>query len=96
VDSLLEKIDLDDIYCIRGADDYIEIMFESSKTLVHSSLTRFYEKLPKNKFVRVHRSSIVNIDKISKYDSYVLELGSHLVRVSRSYKNDLTNKLNIL
>ncbi len=96
VDSLLEKITLDEIYCIRGADDYIEIIFESSKTLVHSSLTRFYEKLPKSKFVRVHRSSIVNVDKISKYDANTLELGKHLVRVSRSYKSDLNNKLNIL
>ena len=94
--SLLKKLDLDDIYCIRGADDYIEIIFESSKTLTHSSLTRFYEKLPKNKFVRVHRSSIVNIDKISKYDAHILELGKHLVRVSRSYKSDLNSKLNIL
>jgi two-component system LytT family response regulator len=96
IDSLLKKIDLADIYCIRGADDYIEIIFESSKTLVHSSLNKFYESLPKNKFIRVHRSSIVNIDKITKYDSHVLEVGSHLVRVSRTYKQDLINKLNIL
>jgi len=96
VDSLLKKIDLADVFCIRGADDYIEIIFESSKTLVHSSLNKFYERLPKNKFVRVHRSSIVNIDKISKYDAHVLEVGDHLVRVSRTYKKDLINKLNIL
>lgn len=94
--SLLEKINTNDIYCVRAADDYIDIIFSNSKMLVHSTLGEFLKKLPSSDFMQVHRSSVVNLNKIDKVDQNTIELGKELVTVSKTYKSRLLERLNIL
>ncbi|MFM7856085.1 MAG: LytTR family transcriptional regulator DNA-binding domain-containing protein [Flammeovirgaceae bacterium] len=53
------------------------------------------EKLPKNKFIKVHRSFIVNIKKISTIDSTNLVIGSRTIPISDGYKKQLIEAIKI-
>lgn len=62
----LLKIMLDDILYIEGLKDYVKIWLanETRPLLTHTSLKKLEEELPKNKFMRVHRSYIIALDRI--------------------------------
>lgn len=91
-----EKITLEDIQVIRGADDYVEIYTNERKLLAKSSMGKILEKLPSSQFMRVHRSSIINLEKIEKIDGHSLVIGNHNVIVSKTYLSPLLEKLNVL
>ena len=66
---------------------------EDSASLVLSTMKAFENELPKNKFVRVHKSYIVNIDKINRFNSKFAEIGPTKIPLSRNKKEDLTKAL---
>ena len=62
----LRPIDLDRIVSVVGADDYAEITTLDGKHLVSMTLAEFEETLDPARFVRVHRSHIVNLDFVDR------------------------------
>ena len=58
------KIDMDYIIYIEGAGNYITIVMDGSKKMIYKSLNAMQEILPRDKFMRVHKSYIVAISKI--------------------------------
>ena len=56
--------------------------------MVYSSMTSILEKLT-TKFIRVHRSHIVNIDKIEKIHGNYIEINGKQIKVSKTYKMEL-------
>jgi hypothetical protein len=62
----LRPIDLDRIVCISGADDYAELSTLDGKRLVAMTLAEFEATLDPIRFVRVHRSHIVNLDYVER------------------------------
>jgi len=64
-DFSLIKVAVADIIYIEALDDYLKIYIQDQKTLVaRMTMKTILEKLPANKFIRVHRSFIVAIDRI--------------------------------
>lgn len=62
----LHPLDSGHIICITGADDYAELSTVDGKRLVTMTLAEFEERLDPGRFVRVHRSRIVNLDHVAK------------------------------
>lgn len=94
-------IDYEDIIFIEAQDDYVRLVTAKGKFLKKRTMKFYEDKLPSSEFVRIHRSSIVRIDKIEKLEKYdkdnyklVLKDGSKL-SVSRSGYNSLKSSLNI-
>ena len=54
-----------------------------------SSLTSFEKRLPANKFLRIHKSYVINLDKIDNISSTSVEIESEFIPVSRNKKADL-------
>jgi two-component system LytT family response regulator len=50
--------------------------------------------LPPSKFIRVHRSYIVNIDKVTKFTGNEIEIGDKLIPVSAKYRESVEKELN--
>lgn len=96
VDSLLLKIDINDILWIEAFGDYIKIQVEEKIYTVYSTLKKTIEKLPKKKFIRVHRSFVVNISRITNIDPNNLEINKKIIPISASYKDELLTMINIL
>ena len=71
IDRRLIKIDIPSIYLVEAKGDYILIKTEDKNYTVHSTLKKIEEKLPDSLFLKIHRSYIINVDKIIDIDSIV-------------------------
>jgi len=89
-DRSLQKVMLNDILFVVGMKDYV--MFHLSSTdkpvISHITMKAVEEMLPSSIFMRVHRSYIINLEKIdSIYPGNDLEIGKVLIHVSDAYKD---------
>ncbi|MEN8913105.1 MAG: LytTR family DNA-binding domain-containing protein [Polaribacter sp.] len=96
IDRRLIKIDLLRIYLIEAKGDYIHIKTEDQNYIVHSTLKKIEEKLPKELFLKVHRSFIINIKKIIDIEDNSVLIQKHIVPVSRSNRPKLMKRLDLL
>ena len=96
VNSSLVRIDLEDILFIEAKGDYVLFKTKEKGYIVHSTIKAIEEKLDDNKFVRVHRSYIVNITKIVDIEENNLLIEKLVIPISRSQKSNLLSKLNTL
>lgn len=95
-DYKLVQIKLDNILYIEGLKDYIKIHLEGEARPILSlaSMKSMEEKLPANRFIRVHRSFIVQKQKIRLIDKNRIVFGKDYVPISDSYKQDIQNYIN--
>lgn len=96
VEYTLVKILFSDILFIEGLKDYIKIHLASSAkpVLTKMSLKAMEEKLPNDKFIRIHKSYIVAADKITVIKRDLINIGAHEIPVSDFYKENLTKITN--
>ena len=92
-DYKLMHIKYDDIIYIEGLKDYIKIYTETSQKPILSlrSMKVMEEKLPTSKFIRIHRSYIINQSKITVIDRGRIAFGDKFLPISESYKPMLQN-----
>lgn len=95
-DYKLVQIPLDKIRYIEGLKDYVKIHLEDESRPVLSlvSLRALEERLPASRFLRVHRSFIVQKSKITIIDKGRIVFGKDYIPVSESYKQELQNYVN--
>ena len=96
VDSLLLQLDLGAVLWVEAFGDYIKIHTVDKTHTIYSTLKKLGDKLDKKKFVRVHRSYIVNISKITNIDPHNLEINKKIIPISETYKDELLNKISVL
>lgn len=96
LDSLLHKLNVDDILWVEAFGDYIKIQTNDKVHTVYSSIKKIEEKLSAKKFVRVHRSFIVNVSQISNVSVSNLEINKRIIPISETYKDHLLQRLSIL
>jgi DNA-binding LytR/AlgR family response regulator len=88
------KVYITKIRWIEAFGDYIKIITEEESHLVLSTMKAFESELPKGRFLRVHKSFIVNVDKVERFNSKFAEIGNTKIPLSRNKKEDLANMLN--
>lgn len=95
VDRENVKLKLNDILYVESMADYIRIITNDRKYTVLCSMKSIASKLPENSFARIHRSTIVNTNKISSYDSSSLLIGDKEFSISRRGKSELSKVLSL-
>ncbi|NRA93314.1 MAG: response regulator transcription factor [Psychroserpens sp.] len=96
IDRRLIKIDISSIYLVEARGDYINIKAEKQNFTVHSTLKKIEEKLPRDLFLKVHRSYIINVKKIIDIEDNSVLIKKDVVPVSRSNRPELMRRLNLL
>lgn len=96
IDRRLVKIAMDSIYLIEAKGDYVLIKTEEKNYTVHSTMKKVEDKLPVKKFLKVHRSFIINILKIVDIEDNSVLIKRDVIPVSRSKKPILLQRLNLL
>lgn len=96
--SRLVKVRTVDIYFVEALKDYVIIHSKTGKYTVHSTMKDISDKLSSNEFLRVHRSYIVRIDKISAIEqsNLVIEDDKRVIPIGGSYKDDLVSRLKFI
>ena len=88
VEHQLVRIALDDILYIEGLKDYVKVQLRNEKAVLSlTSLKALEEKLSSRRFMRVHRSFIVALDKITAMTKSSLQIGKMKIAVGDQYKN---------
>ncbi len=97
-DGALTKIRFDEILWVQALVDYVQFVTTSGKKLtVHATMKSVENHLNDTRFVRAHRSYIVNIDKIDRVEEGVmLVIGKQVVPMSEQYKSAVLEGLNLL
>lgn len=96
--SRLVKLNNTDIYYIEALKDYVVINTTSTRFTIHSTMRDIEEKMPSDQFIRIHRSYIVRLDKISQieYPNIILEDTKKSIPIGGSYKDELYKRINLV
>ena len=92
-DYKLYKINFDDIHYIEGQHEYVSFYTKDKRVTALYSLKALEDQLPRDKFIRVHKSYIVNIDHISEIEQVSLTVAGHKVPIGGSYRDSLLERL---
>jgi DNA-binding LytR/AlgR family response regulator len=93
-DRQIVKIFLSEILFIEGLKEYITIHTLSKKVITLQNLKRMEEVLPKNRFVRVHKSFIIAIDKIDTVSKNRINIKNNYIPVGDTFKDSFFSLLN--
>jgi DNA-binding LytR/AlgR family response regulator len=94
-DSKLQKIMLQQILYIEAEKDFSTIFYDDKKLLAGMHLKMIEAMLPPDQFLRVHRSYIINLSKISSITGNMLELNRKEIPIGANYKDELMKRLGI-
>ncbi|RZS96214.1 LytR/AlgR family response regulator transcription factor [Cecembia calidifontis] len=95
VEYQLVKVMLQDITHVEAYKDYVKVYLKDKKNplLSLTSMKNMEELLPKEKFMRVHRSFIINLDHIDSVARNIIHIGEHQITISDNYKDVFANFL---
>lgn len=96
VEYALVKVIIKDIAFVEGMKDYVKIFTTqlAKPIITKSTLKSIEEKLPSTGFMRVHKSFIVNLDKIETIRNHQITIGAKEIPVSESNLDELLRQLN--
>ena len=96
-ESRLVKINMDELLYVEALADYVTLFTSDNNSyIVHSTMKGFQSKLPVDKFMRVHRSYIVNVDKVGSIEQLFVVINDKHLPIGASYKEDFMKRLNFL
>lgn len=99
-ESKLVRVRYDEIIWIEALENYVVISTMKDKFVIHFTMKAIESKLPENKFSRVHRSYIVNKDKIKEIadNSLLMDVEDKAVSIpiGKSYREKLMNDINLM
>ncbi len=83
------RVRADDILYVKSGDDYLSVVTADQTYTFYERLKNFLAKLPDQKFHQCHRSYIVNIEKVNRYEKSHLIIEKTGIPVSNSYKKTI-------
>ena len=99
-DKKLVRVDFDDVVFIEGLKDYVIIRNDETRVITLQTMKSLEAKLPPSKFRRVHRSYIVNLEKVEAVEGNSLEVTvkgqKKLVAIGKNYRESLLEHINSL
>ncbi|ALI98855.1 LytR/AlgR family response regulator transcription factor [Rufibacter tibetensis] len=88
-----ERVNLRQLLYIEADDNYLTFHEPQRRILSRMTLSEAQEKLPGNRFVKVHRSYLVAMDKIEKIERHQVTLGGKAIPVSSAFRDNLLQRL---
>jgi two-component system LytT family response regulator len=84
----IQKIELDDILYIEGLKDYISIFTKNERIITLQNMKKMEETLPKDQFIRVHKSYIIALDKIESIERSRISICSKIIPIGDTYRDE--------
>lgn len=94
--GILKRITADEILYLEAMGDYVKVFTPQKFHIVHATLKSIEDKLPSLKFMRVHRSYIVALNKIDYIEEGVISINGTAIPVADAYRTALNSRLNLL
>ncbi len=87
------KVDLQDIHYIKGMADYVTLILKDKKIHTLENLKHYEKTLPSKRFMRIHKSYIISIDKIEFIERARVVLLGDYIPVSDTYKKAFLKRI---
>ena len=94
--TYLKKVVLDDLCFLKAEGNYVELHVGDRRFVVRSSMREMLEKLPVNRFIRVHKSFAINIQKVEAINNLTVVVGDEVIPMGRNFRETLLNHLNTI
>ncbi|HRG27916.1 MAG TPA: LytTR family DNA-binding domain-containing protein [Chitinophagales bacterium] len=91
----LIKVNFDEIFYFESFRDYITIHTTSDKIMTLQSLRSFEESLPSDKFLRIHKSHLIAIDKITAIENNRILINNTFLPIGEVYREQVFTRLQL-
>ncbi|MCK5637803.1 MAG: LytTR family transcriptional regulator [Flavobacteriaceae bacterium] len=91
----IQKIMVKEIIYVESMGDYIRFFLDDKKVVVLLALSKIIKLLPKENFVQIHRSYIINLEKINFIQNNIISIGQYQLPISKSRKKELMEIINL-
>ena len=92
-ENRLEKVFFNDILFVEGQGDYLRINTPEKRIMTLQKFSKLLSILPDDRFVRVHKSWLVSLDKIDSISRHRIRIGETYIPVSESHRKDFYSRL---
>ena len=92
-DKRIYQIDLDEIYFIEACGDYTSVYYADKKLVTHETIKNWGVKLKGFSFQKIHRSIIINLQKIDHIEGNLVIIGKNKLSISEAYRDSLITEL---
>lgn len=93
VDKKMMKINIEEILFVEGMKEYIKVVTPDKTYITHKSLTSLSEELPNEKFLRIHKSYVIALNKVKSIEGNRIQILSYTIPIGRNYSKDVKNKI---
>jgi DNA-binding LytR/AlgR family response regulator len=93
VDKKMMKINIEEILFIEGMKEYIKVVTPDKTYITHKSLTSQSEELPADRFMRIHKSYTIALDKVKSIEGNRIQILNHTIPIGRNYSKDVKIKI---
>lgn len=93
VDKKMMKINIEEILFVEGMKEYIKIVTPDKTYITHKSLTSLSEELPNDKFLRIHKSYVIALNKVKSIEGNRIQILSFTIPIGRNYSKEVKNKI---
>lgn len=93
-DRQMVKVFLKDILYIESLRDYVRVKTAANQIVTYQKISFLEQKLPEKEFVRIHRSFIVAVNKVSSFTFNAVKIGDIEIPLGRNYKQNAIKTLN--
>ncbi|HEY1023887.1 MAG TPA: LytTR family DNA-binding domain-containing protein [Sphingobacteriaceae bacterium] len=87
------KVSYNDILYIEGLKNYISVHTKDQRHVTYLTLREIESQLPASRFIRVHKSYIVSLDKIRMIDGNLIYIDHNTIPIGDSYRDHFYSKI---
>lgn len=91
--KMQHQVKLNDILFTEAYGNYVKIHLHDKMIVIHQTLSSLEEMLPKNQFIKVHKSFIIAKDKIVLIEGNLIHMNTHKIPVGRKYRHNIDQLL---
>ncbi len=92
-DKKIYRIELDELLYAEALGDYIRIITKEKTLTVYERLSTFAERLPSDRFCRIHKSHLISLSVIDYIEGNRIRIGDIFLPVSHTYRNEFNERL---
>jgi DNA-binding LytR/AlgR family response regulator len=93
-DKKLHQIKIEDVYFIEGLGDYNKVHLKNNFLVTYKSLKMMHNSLPKSTFIQVHKSYIINKNKLDYIEGNLAIVNAHKIPLGQKYKKEFLENFN--
>ncbi len=92
-DKTHHQIHLQDILFVEAYGNYVKVFFKAEMKVSHQKISTLEDLLPKSRFIRVHKSFIVSLDRIEQIQGNQIFIHRHKIPIGQTYRNGIKDLL---